>query len=108
MYILTLCHTHAVLSCFLLRLTPNLLRSGLLHNTGPGWASIHCTMHASKRRESEPLAPRSIGGFETDSEVFNSLLEVIDGHKASEIFLSTLALDPFPLPAILGIEQVLP
>lgn len=87
---------------------PSVLCSGLLHNTGPGWTSIHCTMQASKRRESELLPPRSIGGFETDSEKFNSLPEVICGQKASEILLSTLALSPSTLPATLAIERVLP
>lgn len=103
MCILTLLHTHTLLSCSLLLLTtPVCFARDLLHNTGPSWASIHCTMHTPKRRESELLPARGIGGFEADSEKCNSLLEVIGGHKASEILPSTLALGPSTFPATLG------
>lgn len=58
---------------------PSLLCSGFLPsqgNTGPVWASIHCTMHPPKRRDSELLPTRSIGEFETVSETVNRLFEV--------------------------------
>lgn len=54
---------------------PSVLCLGLLPPQGimgPVWASIHCIMHPPKRRDSELFPPRSRGGFETDSEKFNS------------------------------------